>query len=155
MELVSISKEYVCKFECNRCESRKTKQLDGDALKHSFSSTYATCDDIFNLMLREGVYPYKYIDPWEKFEKTRLPPQKAFYSYSKLNIVNISDKVYKHAQQVPNIMEENMLGCYHDTYLKTDVLLLADVFERFRETCMENYKLDPAHFYTAPKLAWH
>ena len=51
-------------------------------------------------------------------------------------------------------MGKKALGCYHDTYLATDVLLLADVFETFRNTCLKNYKLEPAHFYTAPKLAW-
>ena len=53
-----------------------------------------------------------------------------------------------------NIMKKKNLGCYHDTYLKTDVLLLADVFEAFRNTCLKNYKLDPAHFYTTPSLSW-
>ena len=47
-------------------------------------------------------------------------------------------------------MEKKTLGCYHDTYLKIDVLLLPDVFEAFRDTCLKNYKLDPAHFYIAP-----
>ena len=64
------------------------------------------------------------------------------------------DHDYEHAQQVWNTMEKKTLGCYHDTYLKTDVLLLADVFETFRNTCLKNHKLDPAHFYTAPGLAW-
>ena len=66
----------------------------------------------------------------------------------------ISDQDYEHAQQVWNTMEKKTLGCYHDTYLKTDVLLLADVFETFWNTCLKNYKLDPAHFYTALGLAW-
>ena len=66
----------------------------------------------------------------------------------------ISDHDYEYAQQVWNTMEKKILGCYHDIYLKTDVLLLADVFETFRNTCLNNYKLDPAHFYTAPGLAW-
>ena len=66
----------------------------------------------------------------------------------------ISDQDDKHAQQVWNTMEKKDLNCYHDTYLKTDVLLLADVFETFRNTCLGHYKLDPAHFYTAPGLAW-
>ena len=51
-------------------------------------------------------------------------------------------------------LRKKTLGCYRDTYLKTDVLLLADVLGTFRNTCLENYKLDPAHFYTAPGLAW-
>ena len=66
----------------------------------------------------------------------------------------ISDQDHEHAQQVLNIMEKKALDCFHDTYLKTDVLLLADVLEAFWNTCLKNYKLDPAHFYTAPGLAW-
>ena len=88
------------------------------------------------------------MDGWKKFDETSLPPKDAFCN--RLNIKGISDQNYVHAQQVWN----KALGCYYDTYLKTDVLLLADVFEAFRNTCLENYKLDPAHFYTAPGLAW-
>ena len=103
-------------------------------------------------MIRKGVYPYEYMDGWEKFEEAGLPPKDAFYSW--LNMKGISDQDYEHAQHVWNTMEKKTLGWYHDTYLKTDVLLLADVFETFRCTCLKNYKLDPAYFYTAPGLAW-
>ena len=76
-------------------------------------------------MIRKGVYPYKYMNGWEKFEERSLPPKDAFYG--RLNMKRISDQGYEHAQQVWNIMEKKT-GCNHDTYLKTDVLLLADVF---------------------------
>ena len=92
------------------------------------------------------------MDGWEKFEEVGLLPKDAFYS--RFNMKGISDQDYEHAQQVWNTMEKKTLGCYHDTYLKTDVLLLADVFETFRGTCLKTYWLDPAHFYTAPGLAW-
>ena len=106
----------------------------------------------FKLMRRKGVYPYEYMDSWERFNETRLPAKEAFYS--KLDMKDISDKDYEHAQQVWDSMDEKTLGCYHDVYLKTDVLLLADVFENFRDVCLQHYKLDPAHFYSAPGLAW-
>ena len=70
----------------------------------------------------------------------------------------IRDQNYEYAQQVLNRItsgHENItLGYYHDIYLATDVLLLVDVFETFRNACLKNYKLDPAQFYTAPGLAW-
>ena len=107
-------------------------------------------------MVQKGVYPYEYMDGWEKFEETSLTPEGAFYS--RLNMKGISDQDYKHAQQIWNRItpgHENItLGGYHDVYLATDVLLLADMFETLRNTCLKNYKLDPAHFYTAPGLAW-
>ena len=65
----------------------------------------------------------------------------------------ISNQDFEHAQQVWTIMEKNAVGCYHDTYAKTDVLLLTDLFETFWNTCLKICKLDPAHFYTAPGLA--
>lgn len=109
-------------------------------------------------MRRKGVYPYEYIDSFDKFNETQLPPKEAFYS--KLNMTGISDRDYEFAQHVWNrITPEHdeigvTLGDYHDRYLRTDVLLLADVFETFRETCMELYQLDPCHFYTSPGLTW-
>ena len=102
-------------------------------------------------MIIRGVYPYEFIDSWKKFDEKNLPPKKAFYN--RLNMKGISDQDYEHAQQVWNTMERKTLGCYHDTFLATDVLLLADVFETFRNACLKKFKLDPAHFYTAPGLA--
>ena len=102
-------------------------------------------------MIIRGVYPYEFIDSWKKFEEKNLPPKDTFYN--RLNMKGISDQDYEHAQQVWNTMERKTLGCYHDTFLATDVLLLADVFETFRNACLKKFKLDPAHFYTTPGLA--
>ena len=103
-------------------------------------------------MIRKGVYPYEYMDAWRKIEETSLPSKYTFCS--RLSMKGVSDQDHEHAQQVWNIMEKKYLDCYHDTYLKTDVLLLADVFETFRNTCLWRYKLDPAYFYVVPGLSW-
>ena len=66
----------------------------------------------------------------------------------------ISDEDYAHAQKVWDVFHCNTFGEYHDPYLKTDVLLLADVFENFRNVCLTTYELDPSHYYTAPGLSW-
>ena len=67
---------------------------------------------------------------------------------------NVSDDDYQHAQKGWSAFSINNLGEYHDLYLRTNVILLANVFEAFRDACLEHYKLDPAHFYTSPGLAW-
>ena len=105
----------------------------------------------FVLLLRKGVYPYEYIDSWERFNETSLPPKKDFYS--ELTLENITDKDYNHAQKV---FEEYCtdIGDYHDLYVQTDTLLLADAFEKFRDTCIEISRLDPSYFLSAPGLAW-
>ena len=104
------------------------------------------------LLLQKGHYPYEYMDAWSRFEETALPPKEAFYS--ELKREGISDEDYAHAQAVWQAFECKNLGDFHDKYLETDVLLLADVFENFRKTCLNNYKLDPAHYYTSPGLSW-
>ena len=108
--------------------------------------------DKFNLLVRKGVYPYEYMDSLEKLEETKLPPKEAFYS--RLNDGGISDEDYAHAQKVWKTFKMKYFKDYHELYSKGDVLLLADVFENFRNICLENYELDPAHYYTAPDLAW-
>ena len=92
------------------------------------------------------------MDSWDKFEETRLPGIDKFYS--KLNMSGINEVEYRHAQNVWNEFKLKNMGDYHDLYLETDVVLLANVFESFRKVCLENYALDPAHFYTTPGLAW-
>ena len=108
--------------------------------------------DKFNLITKKGVYPYEYMVSFENLEETKLPPKEAFYS--KLTDENISDKDYEHAKKVWESFNMKTLRDYHKLYNKVDVLLLADVFENFRDICFKNYKLDPAHYYTAPGLAW-
>ena len=92
------------------------------------------------------------MDDWNRFKETALPPKEAFYS--KLNMSGVSDQDYEHAGRVWSEFGINNLGEYHDLYLCTDIILLANVFKAFRKVCLDNYGLDPAHFYTAPGLAW-
>ncbi len=105
-----------------------------------------------DLLTQKGIYPYDYMDSFERFNETQIPSKENFYN--KLNNSHIPDKDYEHAQNVWKKYNIKNLGEYHDLYLKTDVLLLADVFEAFRTICHSGYGLDPAHYYTAPGLAW-
>ena len=104
------------------------------------------------MLLRNGVYPYECMDSWEKFDETTLPPTKDFNS--ELNLGGISDEDYAHAQKVWNVFEINNRGEYHDLYVQSDTLLLADVYENFRNMCLDIYGLDPLYFVSAPGLAW-
>ena len=104
------------------------------------------------LLIRKGIYPYEYMDSWDRFKESNLPPASSFYS--KLSMSGVSDGDYAHARKVWRDFGIKNMGEYHDLYLQTDVILLANVFKEFRRVCIENYGLDPAHFYTAPGLAW-
>ena len=108
--------------------------------------------DKSNLVTQKGVYPYEYLDSFDKYDDTRLPPQGAFYSFLKEE--HISDADYTHAKNVWKAFNMETMGDYHDLYLKTDVLLLADIFENFRAMCLKHYSLDPTHYFSAPGLAW-
>ena len=106
----------------------------------------------FELLRRKGVYPYEYMDSLSKLEETQLPPIDRFYSH--LTDEGISEEDYEHAKTVWKEFDIDRMKDYHDLYLLSDVLLLADVFENFRNVCLKNYKLDPAWYYMAPGLAW-
>jgi DNA polymerase type B, organellar and viral/Recombination endonuclease VII len=114
------------------------------------SKFYST--DQLSLITRKGVFPYDYVDSWQKLEETCLPPKISFNN--KLTMSEVSDEDYSHAQKVWTEFNCRTLGEYSDQYLKTDVLLLTDVFETFRDLTMESYKLDPCHFFTTPGLTW-
>jgi hypothetical protein len=104
------------------------------------------------LLKQKGVYPYEYMDGFDKFGKASLKPKSKFFS--KLNNEDISDSDNKRAQNVWNVFSMKTMRDCHDLYLKTDVLLLADVMENFRKVSKTNYGLDPLWYYTAPGLAW-
>ena len=120
-----------------------------------FKNTYSFCNNDLNkfiLLLRKGVYPYEYMDSWEKFNETSLPIKEDFYSH--LNMEDIDDIDYRHGNNVFKSFKLYNLGDYHDLYVQSDALLLADVFENFRDMCLRVYELDPAHFVSLPGLAW-
>ena len=104
------------------------------------------------MLLRKGLYPYEYMDNWERFDKTSLPNKESFYS--NLNMENIDDIDYRHGNNAFKRFKLKKLGEHHDLYVQSDTLLLADVFENFRNTCIKVYELDPAHFLSLPGLAW-
>ena len=114
-------------------------------------SKYYTPEEV-ELIKQKGFYPYEYMNTEEKFNNTKLPPQEAFYS--KLSGKGITEKNYKHACNVWNTFKMKTFKDYHKLYNETDVLLLADVFENFRNLCLKIYGLDPVYYYTAPGLAW-
>ena len=91
------------------------------------------------------------MDSWGIFDEASLPDKEAFYS--NLNMKDITDVDYRHAKRVFKILCNKNLGGYHDLYVQSDTLLLADVFENFRNICIKVYELDPAHFLSAPGLA--
>ena len=105
-----------------------------------------------NLMSQKGAYPYDFMDSFEKFNQMELPTKDHFYSI--LNDQHITDDEYDHAKGVWKTFKIKTMGEYHDLYLGSQMLLLTDVFESFRKTCMQYYKLDPCHYFTSPALSW-
>lgn len=109
-------------------------------------------EEHISLLTKKGVMPYDYIDSNDRFNDTSLPPIEVFYS--KLEGKKCPRKLYERAQLVWNKFKCQNLGEYSDLYMKTDILLLADVFEQFRSSCHKTYGLDPAHYFTLPGYTW-
>ena len=168
---ISFSKTIKTREYTNKrgeIKNKKIKIVFKDSMKFMLSSVEALVnnlseDDFKNLekyfipeeiklLKQKGFYPYEYMDNIEKLKDTKPPPQKAFYS--KLTGKGINNYNYNHVLEVWKTCKIKKLKEYHEVYNKTDVLLLADVFEKFRDLCLKNYGLDPAHYYTAPGLAW-
>ena len=139
-------------YRCKECKEEWKRPIK--KLIETFPGVYQFCNNDLNkfvLLLRKGVYPYEYMDSWEKFNEATLPPKEVFYS--NLNLEDISDEDYAHAQKVWDIFEIKNLGKYHDLYVLSEKSLLADVYEKFRNTCLDKNELDPTYFVSAPGLA--
>ena len=122
-------------------------------LYNFFQNEYPDLDEgAFYLLPRKGVYPYSYMDSHKRFDEEKLPPRECFFN--DLTKKHISDEDYSFVQELWKTFNLKTLGELHDLYMMTDTLLLADVFEFYRTTIIQNYGLDPAHFYTAPSLSW-
>ena len=162
LDYIKIKNENLT-LERYNCKQRYKKKFNKELIKR-FASTYEFCNNDttgsssserinkFILLLRKGAYPYEYMDNWKRFNETSLPSKESFYS--NLNMENIDDIDYRHGNNVFNKFKLNNLGDYHDLYVQSDTLLLADVFENFRDMCLKEYELDPAHFLSLPVLAW-
>jgi hypothetical protein len=128
-----------------------TKNLgDNHPITSQYFKKLGYTEEQLALVYRKGVYPYDYIDSHDRFKEAELPPIHEFYSTLKGKITQAD---YQHAQKVWKTFGCKNLGEYHDLYLKTDVLSLADVWTEFRKMSMEYYELDPSHYVSAPSLS--
>ncbi|MES9880480.1 MAG: endonuclease domain-containing protein, partial [Sedimenticola sp.] len=127
-------------------------KMNGGLSNFKYFASEFEDENVARLLLRKNVYPYTYMNDESKFEEIRLPPKEAFYSEVKKS--HISDADYDHACNVFNILDISTMGEYSDLYLRTDVLLLSDIFQNFRRVCHRDYGLDPCHFYSVPGLSW-
>ena len=153
LDYIKIKNEKLL-LKCFKCNNYYKNKFNKDLIK-KLKNTYSFCNNDLNkfiLLLRKGVYSYEYVDNWERFNETSLPSKKDFYS--NLNMEDIDDIDYRHGNNVFKGFKLENLGDYHDLYVQSDTLLLADVFENFRYMCIKEYELDPAHFLSLPGLAW-
>ena len=154
-DCIEVNKKSKHKNSITCGDCKNCKAVDEDCINPNYDQLKYTSEIFKNkkldLMARKGVYPYDYMDSFDKFN-SQLPSKEDFYSI--LNDKHIKDKEYEHVKNVWNTFNLKNMGEYHDLYLKSDILLLVDVFENFRKTCLEYYKLDPCHYFTSPGLSW-
>ena len=147
-------KDDLIEHKCLCCNKNYQRKFN-EKLKEQFfnTCTFSNQDNNkFILLLQKGVYPYAYLNDWEKFNQTSLPEKEDFYSH--LNMEDITDADYAHAKRVCKDFGIKYLGEHHDLHVQSDKLLLADAFENFRNICLQIYERDPAKFLSAPGLAW-
>jgi hypothetical protein len=120
-------------------------------LKNQIEKDYGS-EEHFELLRQKGIFPYNYMTDFEKFKETKLPSIDHFYS--DLTLENITQDEYRHAQNVWNTFKIKKLREYTELYLKTDVMLLADIFQNFRKIAYEKYGLEPLWFVSLGSLSW-
>jgi hypothetical protein len=129
---------------------------DNESFKHTINhlkNKYPQLNkDDLNFIIRKGVFPYEYLDTFDKLNDTKLPNKRSFYSSIKGK--HISHKDYDRAKRVYNLLNCKTLKDYLEAYLSIDVFLLTDIFEQFRQTTRKYYDLDPSHYYSSPGLSW-
>ncbi len=149
---ICLEKRFIDSFKFTlKSLDSLTKTLGKDQFK-TLTSQMSTKPESLDLLKRKGVFPYEYMTDFTKLNVTQLPPKEAFYS--QLTNSHITDEDYDHAKKVWKSFGCETMKDYHDLYLKTDVLLLADVMTEFRKTCKKAYGLEAFHYYTSPGLAW-
>ena len=129
----------------------KTLKADDFALLRQHFS--GVPDQVFEKLTKKGFFPYSFLDSFQKFDEP-LPPLGIDWKNTLTGTVDITPDQYNEAVTIYEAFACKNLRDYHDLYLQTDVFLLADIFEKFRRVCLKVYKLDPAHFYSAPNLSW-
>ena len=144
----------------NFCLNKLVKNLSDEDLKQlleELGSKY------LKILKQKGAYPYEYMNNFKQFNEDKLPARKYFFSSTKKGKIDNDGKIsdghisiedYLMCEKIWNKFKMKNMGDYHDHYLKKDVLLLADVFEKFISTCLKYYELDPSHYFSSSGLTW-